>query len=105
MATEGRATRQRPRLLLGRSVFSPHFNVALPIFQFSARSEIFVFSVIFFFTTYNYSLSTAAPVSPTSPKRFLLPLIPTAQWFLLFFRLQSQLQTASLFLCCSRKVC
>ena len=43
LATEGRATRQRPRLLLGRSVFSPHFNVALPIFQYSARSEVFDF--------------------------------------------------------------
>jgi hypothetical protein len=36
LATEGRATRQRPRLLLGRSVFNPLLNVALPIFQLSA---------------------------------------------------------------------
>ena|SRR6266702_1875471 len=47
LATEGRATRQRPRLLLGRSVFGPHFNVALPIFQLSACSEFFVFSFNF----------------------------------------------------------
>ena len=39
VATEGSTNRQRPRLLLGRSVGCPCLNVAFPIFQFSARSE------------------------------------------------------------------
>lgn len=40
LATEGSTNRQRPRLLLGRSVGRPRSNVALPIFQTSACSEI-----------------------------------------------------------------
>ena len=36
IAAEGGANKQRPRLLLGRSVFHPHLNAALPIFQHPA---------------------------------------------------------------------
>lgn len=55
LATGGRATRQRPRLLLGRSVYSPHFNVALRIFHFSACPEAFVFTP-FFLDLFNQSV-------------------------------------------------
>lgn len=54
MATEGSTNRQRPRLLLGRSVGCPRSNVALPIFQFSACSEILT-NLKVWLTLYHFS--------------------------------------------------
>lgn len=43
LVAEGGANRQRPRLLLGRSVFYPHLNATLPIFPLSASFEAISF--------------------------------------------------------------
>lgn len=43
VAAEGSANRQRPRLLLGRSVFYPHLNATMPIFPLPASFEAISF--------------------------------------------------------------
>ena len=72
LATEGRATRQRPRLLLGRSVFGPHFNVAIPIFRTSACSGtlVFAFNLILFVLHSRWHLFPA-PVPNFPPPRLI----------------------------------
>jgi hypothetical protein len=84
LATEGRATRQRPRLLLGRSVFGPHFNVALPIFQTSACSETLVLDSKFFTLFYIHGSTSFPHQSHTFP----LPVLSSSSitWTILLGR-------------------
>ena len=61
-------------------MFSPLFNVALPIFQLSVRSEVLCFYRLFFLQSPQLILlSMAALPSLTGPILFPSPLIPIVQ--------------------------